>query len=316
MGIIWEIWLDSTFSLGVLVGQRISPAATTGQDGCNTFSHPTDFGALPFSTGSGMQCALGKLVAPGVCRLSSSSSSGQGTPWKTSSLVKERYHLTSSLSSKTLFTNKHGSPLAGGLFCSAQCWRALAFATTFSLGISQMSLHAKIELAGGINLFLWRHGSAGGAWRVAFLESSSHNCHGSMKNALASLASLLASSFPGTADSSLHQSGVSHLSAYHGTHRLKSRTAGSRGIFSPSSSKVSGNPHRKEATVGFSSGSSSKSEPLPSDSSSPSGVLGSADWLGAGSSANLTWQHLLFCPSPLGLWWSPLLDLALGCEWA
>ena len=201
------------------------------------------------------------------------------------------------------------------MFHSTQCWRALAHATTFSLGISQMSLHAKIELAGGINLFWWRHGSAGGAWRVASLESSSHNCCGSPKDALTSLASFLASSFPSTADSSIHQSGVSHLSAFHGTHRLKSRIVGSEGVFLPSSSKVSGNPCRKEATVSFSSGSSSKSEPPPSDPSSPIGVLGLADWVGAGLSANLTWQHLLFCPS-LGLWWSPLLDLALDCEWA
>ena len=289
---------------------------TTGWDRCNTFSHPTNFGALPSSTGSGTQCASEKSVVPGVCRLSSSSSSGRATPQKTSSSVKERYHLTSSLSSKTLFTNKRGSPLAGRLFCSTQYWRALAYATTFSLGISRMSLHAKIELAGGINLFLQRHGSAGEAWRVASLESSSHNGHGSLKDALTSLASFLASSFPSTADSSIHQSGVSHLSAFHGTHRLKSRIAGSGGVFLPSSSKVSSNPCRKEATISFSSSSSSKSEPLPSDPSSPGGVLGSADWLGAGSYANLTWWCLLFCPSPLGLWQSPLLDLALDCKWA
>ena len=86
-----------------------------------------------------------------------------------------------------------------------------------------MSLHAKIELAGGINLFLWRHGGAGRAWRVASLESNSHDCCGSLKDTLTSLASFLASSFPGTANSSLHQSGVSHLSAFHGTHRPKSR---------------------------------------------------------------------------------------------
>ena len=100
-----------------------------------------------------MQCALDKLVAQGVCRLSSSSFLGRATPQKTSSSVKERYHFTSSLSSKMLLTNKHGSPPAGRLFCSAQCWRALAYATTFSLGISLMSLHAKIKLAGGINFF-------------------------------------------------------------------------------------------------------------------------------------------------------------------
>ena len=55
--------------------------------------------------------------------------------------------------------------------------------------------------------------------------------HGSPKDALTSLASFLASSFPGTADSSIHQSGVSHLSAFHGTHRLKPRIVGSGGVF-------------------------------------------------------------------------------------
>ena len=94
-------------------------------------------------------------------------------PQKISSSVKERYHFTSSLSSNTLFTNKHGSPPAGRLFCSAQCWRALAYATTFSLGISLMSLHAKIESAGHINFCLQRHGGAGGAWRVASFEPNS-----------------------------------------------------------------------------------------------------------------------------------------------
>ena len=290
--------------------------ATTGWDGCNTFSHPANFGALLSHAGSSMQGALGKLVGLGVCRLSSSSSSGRATPLKISSLVNERYHLTSPLSSKTLLANGWGSPLAGGLFCSAQYWRALAYATTFSLGISQMSLHVKMELAGGINFFLWRHGSAGGAWRVTSLESNSCNCCGSAKDALTSLASLLASSFPDTANSSSHQSGVSHFSDFHGTHWPKSIILGSRGIFLPSSSEVSSDPHRKEATVGFSSSSSSKSEPLPWDPSLPSGALGSADWLGAGLSANLTWQHLLFHPSPLGLWWSLLLDLALNWDWA
>ena len=65
MGITQEIWFDPTFSLGVLVGQGMSPAATTGRDGCNTFSHPANFGALLCSAGSGTQAALGKLVAPG-----------------------------------------------------------------------------------------------------------------------------------------------------------------------------------------------------------------------------------------------------------
>ena len=174
----------------------------------------------------------------------------------------------------------------------------------------------------GINFCLWRHGGTGGPWRVDSPGSNSCNHHGSPKDVLTSLDSFLVSSFSGTADSSLHQSRVSHLSASQETHRLESEIASSGGVFLPSLSKVSSDPHRKEATIGFSSGHSSKSEPLPSDPSSPCGVLGladvlgSVDWLGAGSSANLTWRHLLFCPSPLGLWWSLLLDLSWDFEQA
>ena len=214
-----------------------------------------------------------------------------------------------------LFTNYHGSPPAGRLHCSAQCWRALAYATTFSQGISLMSLQAKIESAGSMNFCLQRHGGAGGVWRVASLEPNSCSCCGSLKDALTSLASFLWSSFPGTADSSIHYSGVSHLSAFHGTHRLKSKTVGSGRVFLPSSSKVSSDPLRKEATVGFSSSGSSKSEPPPLDPSSLSCVLGLVEWLGAGCSSNWTWQCLFFCPSLLGLWQSLLLDLALDWEW-
>ena len=112
---------------------------------------------------------------------------------------------------------------------------------------------------------------------MAFLESNSHIHCGSVKDALTSLASLLMSSFPGTANSSSHQFGVSHLSDFHETHQLKSAILGSRGVFSPSSSKVPSDPRRKEATIGFSSGSSFKSEPLPWDPSFPSGILELAD---------------------------------------
>ena len=89
------------------------------------------------------------------------------------------------------------------------------------------------------------------------------------------------------------------------------KITGSGGIFLPSSSEVSGDPCRKEATVGFSSGSSSKLEPPPLAPFSPSGALGMVDWLGVASSVNLTWQCLFLCPSQLGLQWSLLLDLAL-----
>ena len=165
-----------------------------------------------------------------------------------------------------------------------------------------MSLHAKIESAGGINFCLQRHGSAGGAWMVASFEPNSCNHCGSPKDALTSLASFLWSSFPGTANSSIHHSGVSHLSAFHGTHRLNSKTMGSGDVFLPSSSKVSSDPLRKEATVGLSSGSSSKSEPLPLDPSSLGCVWGLAEWLEADCSSNQTWWHVFFCSSLLGLW--------------
>ena len=140
------LWVSSGRVDGILlsasVGWGISPVATTGRDGCSTFSHPKNFGALSSGAGFGTWCALGTSVAERVFGLSSSSFLGRATPQKTSSLVKERYHFTSSLSSNTLSTNNHGSSPAGGLFCSAQCWRALAYATTFSLGISLMSLQA------------------------------------------------------------------------------------------------------------------------------------------------------------------------------
>ena len=79
MGIIWESWLDPTFGLEDLVGWGISLAATTGQDGCNTFSHPKNFGALSSRAGSSAQCTLRTPVAETVFRLSSSSFSGRAT---------------------------------------------------------------------------------------------------------------------------------------------------------------------------------------------------------------------------------------------
>ena len=154
----------------------------------------------------------------------------------------------------------------------------------------------------------------GGAWRVASLTPNSCICCGSPKDAHTSLASFLQSSIPGTVDNSVHHSGVLHLSAFHGTHWLNSKTVGSGGILLPSSSEVSSNPLRKEATASFSSSGSSKSESLPLVPSSPGPVFRSVGWLGAGWSSNCTWQHLLFCSSLLCPWWSLLLDLALGSE--
>ena len=270
--------------------------------------------AFSFQVDSGMQGALGTLVGR-VFGLSSSSFLGRATPLNTSSSEKERYHFTSSLSSITISANKNGPPPAGRLFSSAQCWRALAYATTFSQGISLISLHAWIDSAGNINLHLQRHGSAGGAWRLASLIPNSHVCCGSQKEAHTSLASFLQSSIPGTIDNSVHQSRVWHFLAFHGTHWLSSKTMGSGGILSPSSSEVSSNPLRKEATTGFSSSGSSRSELSPVAPSSPGPAFWSVGWLGAGWSSNCTWWHLLFHSSLLCPWWSLLLDLALSSEW-
>ena len=127
-----------TLGLKALDGLGISPVATTGQDGWRTFSHPKNFGPLFSRVGSGTQDALGTL-AEMVFGLSSFL--GRAIPQKTYSLVKERYHFTSSLSSITLSANKCGPSPAGRFFSSTQCWRALAYATTFSWGISLISLH-------------------------------------------------------------------------------------------------------------------------------------------------------------------------------
>ena len=43
-GTVWGSWIDPTFGLKALDGWGISPAATTGQDGCRTFSHPKTLG--------------------------------------------------------------------------------------------------------------------------------------------------------------------------------------------------------------------------------------------------------------------------------
>ena len=138
-GVICESGWDLPLGLEVWVGWGISHAVITGQDGCSTLSHPTNFRVLSLGCGSGTGGVFGTSVGEEVVELFSSSASGTATPQKTSSSVKVRYHFTSSLSSNTLFANKWGSPPVGRSFCSAQYWRALAYATTFSLGTSLMS---------------------------------------------------------------------------------------------------------------------------------------------------------------------------------
>ena len=98
---------------------------------------------------------------------------------------------------------------------------------------------------------------------LASLIPNSCIYYGSQKEAHTSLASFLQSSIPCTTNNSDHESGVSHFLAFHGTHWLNSKTAGSGGILLPSSLEVSGNPLKKDATASPSSGGSSRSEPLP-----------------------------------------------------
>ena len=152
MGVICESWWDLLLSLEVWVGWGVSPVAITGQEGCNTLSHPANFGVLSLGGSSGTGDIFGMSVGEEVVKLFSSSALGMATPQKTSSSVKVKYHLTSSLSSNTLSANKWGLPPVGRSFCSVQYWRALAYTTTFSLGTSLMSQLAKIELACSINL--------------------------------------------------------------------------------------------------------------------------------------------------------------------
>ena len=151
-GFVWVYGQDLSLSLEVQVGSRITLAATTGWDGCSIWFHPTNLAVLSFGCGSCTGGVFGMSVGEGVVKLFPSCVSGMATPLKTSSSVKVRYHPTSSLSSSMPFANKQGPPPVGRLFCSAQYWRALAYATTFSLGTSLMSRLAKIEPGSGIKL--------------------------------------------------------------------------------------------------------------------------------------------------------------------
>ena len=179
-----------------------------------------------------------------------------------------------------LSANRHGWSFFGGLFPSARHCKARAYATVFSLGISQMSWQAKADTTGGMNLHRWRHGRAGGAWNGASSGSSSCICLGSLNEALTCLANLSMSS-SGTVDSSAHQSGTSHLSAFHHTHSAGWDMGGSGDISLFSSSGISDDPCKKEATSAWSCGGSPKSESPPSDPVPPEGLSGLADWLAA-----------------------------------
>ena len=107
-GVICESRWDLPLSLEIWVGWGVSPTVTTGQGGNSTLSHPMNFGVLSVGCSFDTGGVFGTLAKEEVVELFSSSASGTATPQKTSSSVKVRYHLTSSLSSSTLFTNKWG----------------------------------------------------------------------------------------------------------------------------------------------------------------------------------------------------------------
>ena len=96
-----------------------------------------------------------------------------------------------------------------------------------------------------------------------------------------------------TVDISAHQSGTSHLSSFHHTHLVGWDMGGSSDISSFSSSVVSDDPCKKEATSAWSCGGSPKSESPPSDPILLEGISGSADWLAVGRLQKLA-PHCLF----------------------
>ena len=119
-GFIWVYRWDLPLGLEIWVGWGVSPVAITGQDGCNTLSLPTNFAVRYLGCGSSTGGVFGTLVGEGVVKTFSSYASRMGTPQKTSSSVKVRYHFTSSLSSNMPFANKWGPPPVGRLFCLAE----------------------------------------------------------------------------------------------------------------------------------------------------------------------------------------------------
>ena len=178
----------------------------------------------------------------------------------------------------------------GGFLHSARYCKAQAYVTVFSLGISWMSRQAKADMMGGMNLHWWRHGGARGAWNGASSGSNSCMHFGSLYEALTCRANFSMSS-SGTVDSSTHQSGTSHVSAFHCTH-LAGWDIGSSGDISLlSSSVILDSPCKKEAMLAWSCGGSPKSKSAPSDPTLLEGI--SADWPAAGWLQKLA-SHRLF----------------------
>ena len=154
-----------------------------------------------------------------------------------------------------------------------------------------MSQQAKADMTGHMNLHWWRHSGARGGWNGASSWSSLCIHLGSLNEALTCWANFSVSS-SGTVDSSAHQSGTSHLSAFHCTHLVGQHMGGSGNISSFPSSGISDDPCKKEVTSAWSCDGSPKSESLPSDPISPEGVSGLANWLAVGWLQKLTSHHL------------------------
>ena len=133
---------------------------------------------------------------------------------------------------------------------------------------------------------------------------------GSLNEALTCGANFSMSS-SGMVDSSAHQSGTSHLLAFHCTHSAGWDMGGSSDISLLSSSVVSDDPCKKEATLAWSCGGSPKSESAPSDPILLEGILAdrpAVGWL----------QKLASCCLFLLLSSDPQLSLRFcpGPEWA
>ena len=90
-GVICESWQYLPLGLEVQVGWGVSLVAITGWEGCNTLSHPMNFGVLSLGCSSSTGGIFGMSVGEEVVKLFSSSALGMATPWKTSLLVKVKY---------------------------------------------------------------------------------------------------------------------------------------------------------------------------------------------------------------------------------
>ena len=89
---VWVSWRALLFILSIVVGWGVSPAATTGQDGCTTMSHPVYFGAA-FGMGGTSEVSVApraSVVAVIGTEGLLPSSLGRSVPQKTSSSMKER----------------------------------------------------------------------------------------------------------------------------------------------------------------------------------------------------------------------------------